>query len=33
VPNTCYTRACLKSIAPDDVLRAATDLLAGDGGD
>jgi lipopolysaccharide heptosyltransferase II len=27
VPNTCFTRACLKAISADDVLRATVDLL------
>jgi lipopolysaccharide heptosyltransferase II len=27
VPNTCYTRACLKAIAPEQVLDAAVELL------
>ena len=27
VPNTCYTRACLKAIGPEDVLTAAVELL------
>jgi lipopolysaccharide heptosyltransferase II len=27
VPNTCYSFACMKSIAPSDVLQAAMELL------
>jgi lipopolysaccharide heptosyltransferase II len=27
VPNTCYTRACLKSIEPEQVFAAAVELL------
>ena len=28
IPNTCYSRACLKAITPQQVMEAATDLLA-----
>lgn len=28
IPNTCYSRACLKAITPQQVMDAATDLLA-----
>ncbi len=28
VPNTCYSRACLKAITPQHVMDAATELLA-----
>ncbi len=27
VPNTCFTRACLKAISPEQVLQATIDLL------
>ncbi len=28
IPNTCYSRACLKAITPQQVMDAATELLA-----
>ncbi|HEY1388379.1 MAG TPA: glycosyltransferase family 9 protein [Ktedonobacterales bacterium] len=28
IPNTCYSRACLKAITPQHVMDAATELLA-----
>ena len=28
VPNTCYSRACLKAITPQHVMDAASELLA-----
>ena len=28
IPNTCYSRACLKAITPQHVMEAATELLA-----
>jgi lipopolysaccharide heptosyltransferase II len=28
IPNTCYSRACLKAITPQQVMEAATELLA-----
>lgn len=33
VPNLCYSYACLKAIHPQDVIAAATSLLAGTHGD
>lgn len=29
IPNTCYSRACLKAITPQHVMDAATELLSG----
>jgi lipopolysaccharide heptosyltransferase II len=31
IPNTCYSRACLKAITPQHVMDAATELLARQG--